>query len=60
MDWLISLSVIVASGLYRPTFRLPIGRFIGRTRAAVSYMLLSLQGELDKSPELRREVEELT
>jgi chromosomal replication initiation ATPase DnaA len=37
-----------------------IGRFLGRTRAAVSYMLLSLQGELKKSPELRREVEELT
>jgi len=37
-----------------------IGRFLGRTRAAVSYMLLSLQRELDKSPELRREVEELT
>ncbi|MFT4512141.1 MAG: chromosomal replication initiation ATPase DnaA [Planctomycetota bacterium] len=37
-----------------------IGRFLGRTRAAVSYMLLSLQGELDKSPELRLEVEELT
>lgn len=37
-----------------------IGRFIGRTRAAVSYMLLSLQKELDKSPELRREVEDLT
>lgn len=37
-----------------------IGRFLGRTRAAVSYMLLSLQKELDKSPELRREVEELT
>jgi len=37
-----------------------IGRFLGRTRAAVSYMLLTLQKELDKSPELRREVEELT
>jgi chromosomal replication initiation ATPase DnaA len=37
-----------------------IGRFLGRTRAAVSYMLLSLQEELDKSPELRLEVEELT
>ncbi|MFT6081826.1 MAG: hypothetical protein ACJAQZ_003900, partial [Planctomycetota bacterium] len=37
-----------------------IGRFLGRTRAAVSYMLLSLQGELEKSPELRLEVEELT
>lgn len=37
-----------------------IGRFIGRTRAAVSYMLLSLQAELEKSPELRREVEELS
>lgn len=37
-----------------------IGRFLRRTRAAVSYMLLSLQKELDKSPELRREVEELT
>lgn len=37
-----------------------IGRFLSRTRAAVSYMLLSLQNELDKSPELRQEVEELT
>lgn len=37
-----------------------IGRFLGRTRAAVSYMLLSLQTELDKSPDLRAEVEELT
>ena len=37
-----------------------IGRFLGRTRAAVSYMLLSLQDELEESPKLRREVEELT
>jgi chromosomal replication initiation ATPase DnaA len=37
-----------------------IGRFLGRTRAAVSYMLLSLQEELKKSPELRQDVEELT
>ena len=36
-----------------------IGRFLGRTRAAVSYMLLSLQRELDQSPQLRRDVEEL-
>ena len=36
-----------------------IGRYLGRTRAAVSYMLRSLQKELDKSPELRAEVEEL-
>ncbi len=36
-----------------------IGRFLKRTRAAVSYMLLSLQKELDKSPDLRREVEGL-
>jgi len=36
-----------------------IGRFLGRTRAAVSYMLLSLQKELEASPELRREVEDL-
>ena len=37
-----------------------IGRFLGRTRAAVSYMLLSLQEEIAKSVELRLEVEELT
>ena len=37
-----------------------IGRFLGRTRAAVSYMLLTLQQELDGSPELRQHVEELT
>ena len=37
-----------------------IGRFLGRTRAAVSYMLLSLQEEIVKSSELRQEVEELT
>lgn len=37
-----------------------IGRFLGRTRAAVSYMLLTLQGELERSPELRRAVEGLS
>jgi len=37
-----------------------IGRFLGgRTRAAVSYMCLSLQDELAKSPELRALVQEL-
>lgn len=36
-----------------------IGRFLGRTRAAVSYMLLTLQQELERSPELRRVVEGL-
>jgi chromosomal replication initiation ATPase DnaA len=37
-----------------------IGRSLGRTRAAVSYMLLSLQQEMAKSPDLNREVEDLT
>lgn len=37
-----------------------VGRFLGgRTRAAVSYMTLSLQAELAKSAELRRLLEEL-
>lgn len=37
-----------------------VGRFLGgRTRAAVSYMVLSLQDELAKSQELRQLVEEL-
>jgi chromosomal replication initiation ATPase DnaA len=37
-----------------------VGRFLGgRTRAAVSYMALSLQAELAKSPELRQLVEDL-
>jgi len=37
-----------------------VGRFLGnRTRAAVSYMALSLQEELAKSPELRQLLEEL-
>jgi chromosomal replication initiator protein len=36
-----------------------VGRFLGgRTRAAVSYMALSLQQELARSPELRQIVEE--
>lgn len=36
-----------------------VGRFLGgRTRAAVSYMALSLQEELARSPELRQIVEE--
>jgi len=38
-----------------------VGRFLGgRTRAAVSYMALSLQEELAKSPELRQQVEALS
>jgi chromosomal replication initiation ATPase DnaA len=38
-----------------------VGRFLGgRTRAAVSYMALSLQKDLAASPELRRLLEELT
>ena len=37
-----------------------IGRFLGgRTRAAVSYMTLSLQQELTESAELRQLIEEL-
>ncbi|MGC6488012.1 MAG: DnaA N-terminal domain-containing protein [Planctomycetota bacterium] len=36
-----------------------IGNFLGRTRAAVSYMILSLEKDLDASPDLRRLVEEL-
>lgn len=36
-----------------------IGNFLGRTRAAVSYMVLSLEKELGKSPELRGVIEEL-
>lgn len=37
-----------------------VGRFLGgRTRAAVSYMALSLQDELVRSPELRQLLEEL-
>lgn len=37
-----------------------VGRFLGRTRAAVSYMLLSLQEELQGSPELRQQIEGLS
>lgn len=37
-----------------------IGRYMGRTRAAVSYMLKSLQKDLQSSSELRLLVEELT
>ena len=38
-----------------------VGRFLGgRTRAAVSYMALSLQEELAKSAELRQQVEALS
>lgn len=37
-----------------------VGRFLGgRTRAAVSYMVLSLQRELARSPELRQLLEDL-
>jgi chromosomal replication initiation ATPase DnaA len=36
-----------------------IGNFLGRTRAAVSYMVLSLEKEMQKAPELRQLVEEL-
>ena len=36
-----------------------IGNFLGRTRAAVSYMVLSLDKELAKTPELRERFEEL-
>jgi chromosomal replication initiation ATPase DnaA len=36
-----------------------IGNFLGRTRAAVSYMILSLDKDLERSPELRQVVEEL-
>jgi hypothetical protein len=37
-----------------------VGRFLsGRTRAAVSYMVRSLQDELARSPELRRQLEGL-
>jgi len=36
-----------------------IGNFLGRTRAAVSYMVLSLDKELQRDPELRQLVEEL-
>ncbi|MBX3463125.1 MAG: hypothetical protein KF830_08135 [Planctomycetes bacterium] len=37
-----------------------VGRFLnGRTRAAVSYMVRSLQAELAESPELRRQLEGL-
>ncbi|MFN3240133.1 MAG: DnaA N-terminal domain-containing protein [Planctomycetota bacterium] len=36
-----------------------IGNFLGRTRAAVSYMVLSLEKELEKTPELRALIEEL-
>lgn len=37
-----------------------VGRFLGgRTRAAVSYMVLSLQQELARSPELRQLIEDL-
>lgn len=36
-----------------------VGRYLGRTRAAVSYMVLSLQGELEKSAELRQQIEAL-
>ncbi|MEC9048845.1 MAG: DnaA N-terminal domain-containing protein [Planctomycetota bacterium] len=36
-----------------------IGNFLGRTRAAVSYMVLSLEKEMQKAPELRQLIEEL-
>ena len=36
-----------------------IGNFLGRTRAAVSYMVLSLDKEMAAAPELRRLFEEL-
>jgi len=36
-----------------------IGNFLGRTRAAVSYMVLSLEKDLEKMPELRSVIEEL-
>ena len=36
-----------------------IGNFLGRTRAAVSYMVLTLDKELAESPELRERFEEL-
>ncbi|MFN6196244.1 MAG: helix-turn-helix domain-containing protein [Planctomycetota bacterium] len=37
-----------------------VGRFLGgRTRAAVSYLALSLQQELASSPELRQQLEGL-
>lgn len=37
-----------------------IGRYLDRTRAAVSYLLKTLQRDLERSPELRALVEELT
>lgn len=36
-----------------------IGNFLGRTRAAVSYMILSLEKDLEADPDLRQLVEEL-
>lgn len=36
-----------------------IGNFLGRTRAAISYMILSLEKEAERSDELRRLIEEL-